>query len=98
MDFPRGKQKVQILENRSCFSGREFHVASPRQTQQAFLESHALAFEWFDGVFHTLRYDDVPRNIIAVMCPSPKCARPRVDAGLRQRSKAWTAHNEGLIG
>ena len=35
-----------------------------RATQQAFLEAHELAFEYFEGVFRRLRYDYVPRNII----------------------------------
>ena len=67
VDFPWGRQKVQILEIRSCFSGREFHVAYPRQTQQAFLEGHALAFEWFGGVFQTLRYDNLGSAVKKVL-------------------------------
>ncbi len=67
VDFPWGRQKVQILEVRSCFSGREFHVAYPRQTQQAFLEGHAQAFEWFGGVFHTLRYDNLGSAVKRVL-------------------------------
>jgi len=67
VDFPWGREKVQFLEFRACFSGREFHVAFPRQTQQAFLEGHALAFEWFGGVFPTLRYDNLGSAVKRVL-------------------------------
>ncbi len=67
VDFPWGREKVQVLEVRSCFSGREFHVAFPRQTQQAFLEGHVLAFEWFGGVFPILRYDNLSSAVKKVL-------------------------------
>ena len=33
-------------------------MASPVETQQAFLEGHALAFDWFGGVFAEVSYDN----------------------------------------
>ena len=41
--------KVHVFVMRSCFSGAAFSMASPVETQQAFLEGHALAFDWFAG-------------------------------------------------
>ena len=43
--------RVHLFHMRACFSGAAFSMASPVETQQAFLEGHALAFEWFGGVF-----------------------------------------------
>ena len=59
VDFPWGRETVQFFEMRACYSGREFHRAFPRSTQQAFLEGHAAAFEYFGGVFPLLRYDNL---------------------------------------
>jgi len=67
VDFPWGRTKVQVLEIRACYSGREFHVAYPRQTQQAFLEGQALAFEWFGGVFQEMRYDNLRAAVKKVL-------------------------------
>jgi transposase len=59
VDFPEGRQTVQFFEMRACFSGREFHMGFPRQTQQAFLEGHAEAFAYFGGIFPRIRYDNL---------------------------------------
>lgn len=59
VDFPGGRRVVQIFAMRACFSGKEFHMAFPRATQQAFLEAHVAAFEHFGGVFATARYDNL---------------------------------------
>lgn len=67
VDFPWGRTKVYILAVRPCYSGREFHVAYPRQTQQAFLEGQALAFEWFGGVFPEMRYDNLTAAVKKVL-------------------------------
>jgi len=64
---PSSREKVQFLEFRACFSGRAFHVAYPRQTQQAFLEGHALAFDWFGGVSPILRYDNLKSAVKKVL-------------------------------
>lgn len=59
VDFPAGRRTVQFFVMRACFSGREFHWACWRQTQQAFLEAHVAAFAYFGGVFARLRYDNL---------------------------------------
>jgi transposase len=40
-------------------SGDAFHRAYPHATQQALLEAHEHAFNYFGGVFKTLRYDNM---------------------------------------
>lgn len=67
VDFPWGRETVQFFEMRSCFSGREFHMAFPRQTQQAFLEAHVAAFSYFGRVFHTVRYDNLTSAVKRVL-------------------------------
>jgi hypothetical protein len=52
---------------RSCFSGAAFSMASPVESQQAFLEGHAHAFEWFDGVFAEVRYDNLTSAVKQVL-------------------------------
>ena len=59
VDFPWGREVAQFFEMRACHSGREFHMAFPRQTQQAFLEAHSAAFTYFGGVFERVRYDNL---------------------------------------
>jgi transposase len=51
--------KVQVFVMRSMKSGAAFHRAYLHATQQAFLEAHEGAFEYFGGVFGTLRYDNL---------------------------------------
>jgi len=65
--FPSGEQVVQGFCMRACYSGREFHMAFPRQTQQAFLEAHVAAFAHFGGVFETLRYDNLKSAVKKVL-------------------------------
>lgn len=59
IDFPEGRRKVFVMILRACFSGREFHIAFPRMTQQAFLEAFVAAFAWFGGVFGIVRLDNL---------------------------------------
>lgn len=67
VDFPDGRHTVQFFEMRACFSGREFHMGFPRQTQQAFLEGHAEAFSHFAGVFPRVRYDNLKAAVKRVL-------------------------------
>jgi len=53
------RQKVQMFAMRSMYSGAGFHCAFRHATQQAFLEGHELAFQYFGGVFAKLRYDNL---------------------------------------
>src|SRR5215472_4069639 len=50
---------LQVFTLRSMASGAAFHRAYHRATQQAFLEAHEHAFEYFQGVFTLLRYDNL---------------------------------------
>ena len=43
------------------------HRAYPAATQQAFLEAHEYGFDYFGGVFHTLRYDNLPSAVKNVL-------------------------------
>ena len=51
--------KLQFFAMRSMGSGDAFHRAYTNATQQAFLEAHEHAFAYFQGVFATLRYDNL---------------------------------------
>ncbi|MCA1617545.1 MAG: IS21 family transposase [Acidobacteria bacterium] len=50
---------AHLFSMRSMASGAAFHRAYPRATQQAFLEAHEAAFDYFGGVFRTLRFDNL---------------------------------------
>ncbi len=67
VDFLEGRKKVYFFQMRSCYSGRIFVAAFFRQTQQAFLEAHTLAFRWFGGVFQTIRYDNLTAAVRKVL-------------------------------
>ncbi len=51
--------KLQFFAMRSMGSGDAFHRAYPHATQQALLDAHEHAFDYFGGVFKTLRYDNM---------------------------------------
>jgi transposase len=52
---------------RPCFSGASFVCAFESETQQAFLEGHVAAFEWFGGVFDVVRYDNLKAAVMRVL-------------------------------
>jgi transposase len=58
---------VHLFFMRSCFSGAALGMASPVETQQAFLEGHAHAFAWFGGVFAEVRYDNLTSAVKQVL-------------------------------
>ena len=68
---------------RACHSGAAFAMAFPHCTQQAFLEAHAQAFDWFGGVFGLVRYDNLASAVKQVLraagawrpTGSSRCAR-----------------------
>ena len=66
---------VHLFVMRACFSGATFVMAFERETQQAFLEGHVAALEWFGGVFDLVRYEYVARHIFVVLCPTRLCGR-----------------------
>jgi len=51
--------KLQFFAMRSMGSGDAFHRAYTNATQQALLEAHEHAFDYFGGVFQKLRYDNM---------------------------------------
>jgi transposase len=67
VDFPWGRETVNFFQMRACYSGREFHWASPSQDQQALLEGHAKAFEHYGGVFELVRYDNLKTAVKKVL-------------------------------
>jgi transposase len=54
-----GPTPLQVFSMRSMASGAAFHRAYQRATQQAFLEAHERAFQYFQGVFRVLRYGNL---------------------------------------
>lgn len=66
-DLPGGRTKLYHFCMRACHSGREFHLAFPQLTQQAFLEAHNAAFAHFGGVFATVRYDNLTLAVKKVL-------------------------------
>jgi transposase len=67
VDLAGTRTRVHLFFMRSCFSGAAFSMASPVETQQAFLEGHAQAFDWFDGVFEEVRYDNLGSAVKKVL-------------------------------
>jgi hypothetical protein len=59
--------KLQVFALRSMVSGAAFHRAYQRATQQAFLEAHEHAFDYFGGVFRLLRYDNLKSAVQKVL-------------------------------
>ena len=59
--------KVHLFVMRASFSGAAFCQASLVETQQAFLELHVQAFEWFGGVFPSLRFDNLKSAVKKVL-------------------------------
>jgi transposase len=51
--------RMHLFLMRASFSGAAFCQASLVETQQAFLELHVEAFEWFGGVFEQIRFDNL---------------------------------------
>jgi transposase len=58
---------LQVFSMRSMASGAAFHRAYRRATQQAFLEAHEHAFEYFQGVFRLLRYDNLKAAVKKIL-------------------------------
>lgn len=59
--------EVHVFLMRACHSGASFAVAFRAETQQAFLEGHVRAFEWFAGVFEVVRYDNLKAAVVRVL-------------------------------
>lgn len=64
----RGERtKVYVFHMRACHSGEAFAMAFQRESQQAFLEAHVHAFEWFGGTFGLIRYDNLKAAVQKVL-------------------------------
>jgi transposase len=61
------QQTLQFFCLRAMASGAAFHRAYERATQQAFLEAHEKAFEYFGGTFSRLRYDNLKAAVKRVL-------------------------------
>ena len=59
--------KVHLFLMRACHSGASYVAAFESETQQAFLEGHVAALEFFDGVFGLIRYDNLKAAVARVM-------------------------------
>ncbi len=59
--------KVHLFVMRASFSGAAFCQASLVETQQAFLELHVQAFEWFGGVFAKIKFDNLKSAVKRVL-------------------------------
>jgi len=66
-DLAGERTKLYVFALRSMASGAAFHGAFSNATQQAFLEAHELAFAWFGGVFHRLRYDNLASAVKKIL-------------------------------
>jgi transposase len=58
---------VHLFVMRASFSGAAFCQASLVETQQAFLELHVQAFEWYGGVFPSLKFDNLKSAVKKVL-------------------------------
>ena len=59
--------KLWLFALRLSCSGRAFHVAFATQAQEAFLEGHVLAFEYFGAVPGRIRYDNLKPAVTRVL-------------------------------
>ncbi|MGZ8802869.1 MAG: IS21 family transposase [Mycobacterium sp.] len=59
--------KCWMFVMRLSHSGKAFHVAFATQAQEAFLEGHVLAFEYFGGVPGRIRYDNLKPAVVRVL-------------------------------
>ena len=67
VDLAGVRTRVFLFFMRALFSGAAFCQASLVRTQQAFLELHGQAFEWFGGVFEEIRYDNLTSAVKSVL-------------------------------
>ena len=52
---------------RPCYSGASYVIAFANESQQAFLEGHVAAFEFYGGVFDLVRYDNLKAAVSRVL-------------------------------
>jgi transposase len=61
------RRRIYLFVMRACFSGAAFVIAFERESQQAFLEAHVEAFEFFGGAFAVVRYDNLRSAVKQVL-------------------------------
>lgn len=61
------KSLVKIFCMRLCYSKKPFVYAFPFEKQEAFLEGHKRAFEFFGGVPHTLIWDNLKTAVKKIL-------------------------------
>ncbi len=66
-DLGGERTRLQVFAMRSMGSGAAFHRAYLHATQQAFLEAHERAFDYFGGVFRLLRYDNLASAVRKIL-------------------------------
>ena len=59
--------EAHLFLMRACFSGASFVIAFQDESQQAFLEGHVAAFEFYGGVFDVVRYDNLKAAVTRVL-------------------------------
>ena len=59
--------KCWMFVMRLSASGKAFHVVHGTQAQEAFLEGHVKAFEYFGGVPGLVRYDNLKPAVVRVL-------------------------------
>jgi transposase len=59
--------KLWMFVMRLSCPGRAFHVAFATQAQEAFLEGHVLALEYFGAVPGRVRYDNLKPAVVRVL-------------------------------
>jgi transposase len=67
VDLGGVRTTVHLFFMRASFSGAAFCQASLAESQQAFLELHAEAFDWFGGVFERIRFDNLTSAVKQVL-------------------------------
>ncbi|HZK15182.1 MAG TPA: IS21 family transposase [Solirubrobacterales bacterium] len=73
---------VHLFLMRACHSGSAFVAAFQSETQQAFLEGHVAALEFFGGVFGLIRYDNL-KAAVAQVCKGRRRVESDRFVGLR---------------
>jgi transposase len=61
------KQLIKFFCMRSRYSGKCFVRAYPCERQQALFDAHIHAFNFFNGIFSTLVYDNLPSAVKKVL-------------------------------
>src|SRR5215210_5058978 len=67
VDLAGARTEVHLFFMRASFSGAAFCQASLAETQQAFLELHVEAFDWFGGTFERVRFDNLTSAVTHVL-------------------------------